>query len=86
MPALVLRARDSDVLGHIESPGQFDYHRYLLSLGGLQARIDIKVVDDTDHCFANDGGRAAVEHYTEQWLSEYFPLVPTQVAADPIYT
>jgi pimeloyl-ACP methyl ester carboxylesterase len=68
MPILVLRSP-----GKQPRTGQFDYMKHAVKLAGRKARVEIKLLGDADHSFANRTGRNAVRMQAEAWLSEYFP-------------
>jgi pimeloyl-ACP methyl ester carboxylesterase len=69
MPILLLKAPHTNL-----KVGEFDYLNYILETAGPRSRVQVKVVEDTGHSFANRVGRAAVRETTENWLRVCFPL------------
>jgi pimeloyl-ACP methyl ester carboxylesterase len=68
VPILVFRSP-----GKQPRKGQFDYMEHAVTLAGRKARIEIRLIADADHSFANRGGRNGVRKHAEAWLNEYFP-------------
>jgi pimeloyl-ACP methyl ester carboxylesterase len=74
MPILILKSGAPAALGSNKlRSGNFDYLGYIASFAVRSNQITVKVIEGTDHSFANRAGRAAVRQYTEAWLSEFFP-------------
>ncbi len=69
IPILLLKAPHTNL-----KVGEFDYLNYILELAGPRSQVQVKVVEDTGHSFANRVGRAAVRETTESWLRACFPL------------
>lgn len=68
MPILVLRSP-----GKEPGPGQFDYMKHAAALAGRKAKVEIKLLADADHSFAELAGRDAVRSHAEAWLRDFFP-------------
>jgi len=74
LPILILKSAEPAALGSSKlRSSNFDYLGYIASFAVRSNQITVKVIEGTDHSFANRAGRAAVRQYTEAWLSEYFP-------------
>jgi pimeloyl-ACP methyl ester carboxylesterase len=74
LPILVLTSPQPAALGSSKlRAGSFDYMGYVTSMAVRRNQITVKTLDDTDHSFANQAGRAAVEQEVENWLGENFP-------------
>jgi hypothetical protein len=54
--------------------GEFDYLEYLQNRSGRSTRLSVKLIEGTNHSFADPIGRSAVQNLTEEWLGECFPL------------
>ncbi len=77
IPILILKSPQAAALGSDKlRAGGFDYLGYITSFAARSDQFTIRTLDETDHSFANRLGRLAVEHHTEAWLGDYFP-VPT---------
>jgi len=73
MPILVLKApalRSRDFKPRI---GEFDYLNYLRAMSGARSRVTMEFIENTNHSFADDRGRAAVRESLEKWLGANFP-------------
>lgn len=68
VPFLILKAPALKSRGTKPRVGEFDYLAYLQALSGRNSNISIRLIESTDHSFANAQGRAAVRQHTEQWL------------------
>jgi pimeloyl-ACP methyl ester carboxylesterase len=75
MPILIMKAPALKAPGIKPRVGEFDYLRYLRALPGVPGRVAVRLVEGTNHSFANSQGKAAVRQLTEQWLDARFPLV-----------
>jgi hypothetical protein len=74
LPILILKSAEPAALGSNKlRSNNFDYLRYIASFAVRSNQITVKVIEGTDHSFANRVGRAVVRQYTEAWLDEYFP-------------
>jgi pimeloyl-ACP methyl ester carboxylesterase len=73
LPVLLFKAPARKAFGAKPRTGQFDYLQYVLKLAGRRSQVTVKLVDGTDHSFANKVGRAAIREHTENWLKAYFP-------------
>ena len=74
LPILILKSGEPAALGSNKlRSSNFDYLRYIASFAVRSNQITVKVIEGTDHSFANRAGRAAVRQYAEAWLDEYFP-------------
>jgi pimeloyl-ACP methyl ester carboxylesterase len=77
IPILILKAPHAAAFGsNMLRSGVFDYLAYITSFAVSSDQFTIRTLEETDHSFANRLGRLAVQHHTEGWLSDYFP-VPT---------
>ena len=72
LPILILKAPGLKTRGLKPRMGEFDYLTYIQTLGGRNRRLTVKLVDRTNHSFADDVGRRAVREQTEQWLRSTF--------------
>ena len=78
LPILILKSAEPAALGSNKlRSNNFDYLRYIASFAVRSNQITVKVIEGTDHSFANRAGRAAVRQYAEAWLDEYFPQEST---------
>jgi pimeloyl-ACP methyl ester carboxylesterase len=73
-PVLLLKAPGLKASGTKARRGQFDYLNHVIKLAGNKNRVTIKLIEGTDHSFANRTGRAAVRKQIGSWLESYFPL------------
>jgi pimeloyl-ACP methyl ester carboxylesterase len=73
MPILVLKAPALKARGIKPRIGEFDYLGYLQSKSTRGSRILVRLIEGTNHSFADRLGRAAVRQNIEQWLSAIFP-------------
>jgi pimeloyl-ACP methyl ester carboxylesterase len=80
MPILILKAPARKAPGIKPRAGEFDYFRYLRALPGHSGRVAVRLVEGTNHSFANSQGKAAVREHTERWLEARFPLVEREEA------
>jgi pimeloyl-ACP methyl ester carboxylesterase len=77
IPILILKSPQAAALGSNKlRAGSFDYLSYITSFAVRSDQFTIRTLEETDHSFANRLGRLAVQHNTEAWLGDYFP-VPT---------
>jgi pimeloyl-ACP methyl ester carboxylesterase len=74
MPVLLLKAPGLKASGTKPRRGQFDYLKHVMKLAGKKEQVTIKLIEGTDHSFANRTGRAAVRLQIGSWLETYFPL------------
>jgi pimeloyl-ACP methyl ester carboxylesterase len=74
MPVLMLKAPGLKATGTKPRLGQFDYLEHVMKLAGNKNQVTIKLIEGTDHSFANRAGRAAVRQQIGSWLETYFPL------------
>jgi pimeloyl-ACP methyl ester carboxylesterase len=80
LPILVLKAPQPTTLGSSKlRSGSFDYLAHVTSFAVRSDQVTTRTIDETDHSFANQLGRAAVQGFTEAWLREYFPVEQTEV-------
>jgi pimeloyl-ACP methyl ester carboxylesterase len=82
LPILIMNASGRDSHAYKSRMGEFDYLKYVLKLAGRRSQVVIKLIEGTDHSFANRLGRVGVRQHSEQWLNAYFPL--TQYEASPV--
>ncbi len=78
MPVLMLKAPGLKAAGTKPRRGQFDYLTHVMKLAGNKNQVTIKLIEGTDHSFANRTGRAAVRHQIGSWLERYFPLAGSE--------
>lgn len=81
MPVLMLKAPGLKAAGTKPRRGQFDYLKHVMKLAGNKNQVTIKLIEETDHSFANRAGRAAVRQQIRSWLERYFPVAGTKVNA-----
>jgi pimeloyl-ACP methyl ester carboxylesterase len=81
LPILYLKAPGLKAPGTKPRVGQFDYLQYILELAGPRRQVVVKLIEGTDHSFANRLGRASVLAHTQEWLHSWFPLPQSNGAA-----
>jgi len=81
MPILLLKAPGLKTAGTKSRVGQFDYLQHVTKLAGSKSQVTIKLIEGTDHSFANRVGRAAVRQQIGSWLERYFPLAGSEESA-----
>jgi pimeloyl-ACP methyl ester carboxylesterase len=81
MPVLLLKAPGLKASGTKPRRGQFDYLKHVMKLAGNKNQVTIKLIEGTDHSFANRAGRAAVRRQIGSWLESYFPLDGSEESA-----
>ncbi len=81
MPVLMLKAPGLKAAGTKPRVGQFDYLKHVMELAGNKSKVTIKLIEGTDHSFANRVGRAAVRQQIGIWLERYFPLAGSEERA-----
>jgi pimeloyl-ACP methyl ester carboxylesterase len=75
IPILILKSPQAVALGSQKlRSGGFDYLGYITSFAVSSEQFTIRTLDETDHSFANRLGRLAVQHHTEVWLGDRFPV------------
>jgi pimeloyl-ACP methyl ester carboxylesterase len=84
LPILMLKAPGLKTQGTKPRVGEFDYVKHLLQLAGNKGRVAVKLIEGTDHSFANRAGRAAVRQDIESWLGTYFPIAGLEDGARSI--
>lgn len=70
-PILILKAPARKTTGTKPRTGEFDYLEYVLTAAGKRSRVSVKLIEGTDHSFANRAGRQAVAAQLEVWLHTY---------------
>jgi pimeloyl-ACP methyl ester carboxylesterase len=78
MPVLMLKAPGLKTVGTKPRLGQFDYLKHVMKLAGNKNQVTIKLIEGTDHSFANRAGRAAVQQQIGSWLERYFPFAGSE--------
>jgi pimeloyl-ACP methyl ester carboxylesterase len=74
LPILVLKAPHPETQASSKlRSGSFDYLAYVASYAVRRDQMTVRTLENTDHSFANQTGRAAVEQEVENWLGEKFP-------------
>jgi pimeloyl-ACP methyl ester carboxylesterase len=68
IPILLFKAPARKAAGIKPRAGEFDYLSHVLQIAGSGSRVVVKLIERTDHSFANRAGRAAVAQVTERWL------------------
>jgi len=81
MPILIFKAPGRKAPGTKPRAGEFDYLKYVLKLAGRKSQVVVKLIEGTDHSFANRIGRLAVRRDTERWLNFCFPLTECEGSA-----
>jgi len=74
LPVLIFKAPSPKAPGTKPRVGEFDYLKHVLKLAGRKSQVAVKLIEGTDHSFANRTGRASVRQHTERWLNVCFPL------------
>jgi pimeloyl-ACP methyl ester carboxylesterase len=69
LPILIIKAPSRKATGTGPKAGEFDYLKHVLNLAGRKSKVLVRLVEGTDHSFANRMGRLGVQQYIEQWLS-----------------
>jgi pimeloyl-ACP methyl ester carboxylesterase len=75
VPILVLKAPGFKNLSTKQKAGEFDYFAYIQKSSSRRNRIDVKVIEGTNHSFGDGLGRTMVRRYGEEWLNSWFPVV-----------
>jgi pimeloyl-ACP methyl ester carboxylesterase len=73
LPILLFKAPGLKSPGIKPRLGEFDYLEHVLALAGRKGRVEIELIEGTDHSFADRVGRIAVRQRATSWLSEFFP-------------
>lgn len=81
MPIAILKRPERKTSSDNSKLREFDYLKYILKLAGRRSRVAVKLVEGTNHSFANRLGRTTVLQHTEQWLDDYFPLAACRDSA-----
>lgn len=76
VPALIVIGPARRSTGTQPRLGQFDFLDYAVHLGGPQAKVEVRVAENTDHSFANLLGRNEVRQIAAEWLEAVFPRSP----------
>lgn len=71
-PILILKAPARKANGTKPRTGEFDYLDYVLKAAGKRSHVSVRLIEGTDHSFANRGGRQAVAAQLEAWLQTSF--------------
>lgn len=84
-PVLILKAPGLKTRGAKPRVGEFDYLEYLRRVAGGGADVSVKVIEGTNHSFADTAGRQGVREATERWLNHFFPLpIPVEPQEAPV--
>jgi pimeloyl-ACP methyl ester carboxylesterase len=82
LPILVFKSPRPAALGSSKLRSRsFDYLAHVSSFAVRSDQIITRTIQETDHSFANQLGRAAVQGYTETWLREHFPVAETEITS-----
>jgi alpha-beta hydrolase superfamily lysophospholipase len=81
MPILIFKAPGLKSAGTKPRVGQFDYLEHVMKLAGKKSEVTLKLIEGTDHSFANRVGRAAVRQQIGIWLAKHFPLAGSKEEA-----
>ena len=82
LPILILKSPPPTALGSSKlRSGSFDYLAHVASFAVRSNQITTRTIEETDHSFANQLGRAAVQGHAETWLREYFPVAETETTS-----
>jgi pimeloyl-ACP methyl ester carboxylesterase len=74
LPILILKSPEPFAFGSNKlRTGSFDYLAYILSFAVSSDQVTVKIIEDTDHSFANRAGRLSVRQQVESWLNGHFP-------------
>jgi pimeloyl-ACP methyl ester carboxylesterase len=74
VPMLVLKAPSLRSRDFKPGIGEFDYLSYLQAMSGGRSRVAVEYIENTNHSFADDRGRAAVLENLQKWLDHHFPV------------
>jgi len=74
LPVILFRAPGRKSPGTKPRVGEFDYIEHLLTLSERKNQVEIQVIENTDHSFANRAGRSAVRDHVKHWLGIHLPL------------
>jgi len=73
-PVLILKAPGLKTRGIKPRVGEFDYLEYLQRVAGSGADVSVRIIEGTNHSFADIAGCHGVREHTERWLGHFFPL------------
>jgi hypothetical protein len=73
IPILIMQSPHWTAINPKPGIGQFDYLGHLQSSSGRNQRTTVKLIEGTNHTFADRVGRAAFREQTELWLTALFP-------------
>jgi pimeloyl-ACP methyl ester carboxylesterase len=74
MPILLLKAPARKALGMNPRTGEFDYIAHAIKAAGPRGQVMVRLIEGTEHSFANRHGREAVRLEIGSWLEAAFPL------------
>ena len=80
-PILVLKAPAVKSQGIKPRTGVFDYLSYLQASSGRRSRVEVHLLEGTNHSFADHEGCRAVRQHTVRWLKDCFRPVASKKAA-----
>lgn len=88
LPILFFKAPLRNAAGTKPREGEFDYLSYVLGAAGTNSQVQVKLVEETDHSFANLAGRTAVGRETRRWLAQHVPLTKQEdaIVSSPAFT
>jgi pimeloyl-ACP methyl ester carboxylesterase len=88
LPILFFKAPVRNATGTKPREGEFDYLSYVLGVAGTNSNVQVKLVEETDHSFANLTGRTAVASETQRWLAQHVPLAKQDetIVSSPVVT
>jgi pimeloyl-ACP methyl ester carboxylesterase len=79
-PILILKAPARKSTGTNPRTGEFDYLAYAKKTAGQRSQVVVRLIEQTEHSFANRYGRQAVLLQVESWLRTHFLIPDTQSA------
>jgi pimeloyl-ACP methyl ester carboxylesterase len=86
LPILIFKSGEPAALGSSKlRAGAFDYLEHITSLAGHKSRLSLRMIEGTNHSFADRLGRAAIREHAEVWLHKHFPDEAITLARDSIF-
>jgi pimeloyl-ACP methyl ester carboxylesterase len=85
LPILVFKSGEPTTLvSSTLRAGAFDYLEHIISFAGHRSRLSIRMIEGTNHSFADRIGRSAVRENADAWLRKHFPAEAVPHAQDNI--
>jgi alpha-beta hydrolase superfamily lysophospholipase len=74
VPVILFKAPGRKSPGTKPRVGEFDYIQHILMLAGRKNEVVVRLIENTDHSFANRAGRSSIQDHMQNWLNTHFPL------------